>query len=344
MANSLRPIDALNRLRQLGLAFAVSQSFFAGSKLGIFDALSEEPATAEELGSKLDVHPEGLKRLLVVLHRLELLDRDGERFRTSELGSYARTDSRFCMDGLSKIETFVRMWEFLPESVRNHGPVWQEAFGSSSQAVFTELYANPEELRRFCDYMDSYSMAIGHEIADAYDFSVHRRLMDVAGGPGGLSRLILKKHPHLHGVVMDLPEVLAVTRERIEADGLSDRLETETADLFEGAYPKGADVLTLSWILHDWNDEKCARILGHCFEALPSGGVLLISESVMNEDYSGSSLWSEIYSLFMLVVCESEGRERPESEHRALLEQAGFRDVELRRSEGPRDLIVARKP
>jgi hypothetical protein len=143
---------------------------------------------------------------------------------------------------------------------------------------------------------------------------------------------------------MDLPEVLAVTRERIEADGLSNRLETETSDLFEGAYPKGADVLTLSWILHDWNDEKCARILGHCFEALPSGGVLLISESVMNEDYSGSSLWSEIYSLFMLVACESEGRERPESEHRALLEQAGFRDVELRRSEGPRDLIVARKP
>ncbi len=86
---------------------------------------------------------------------------------------------------------------------------------------------------------------------------------------------------------MDLPEVLEVTRERIEADGLSDCLETETAD---------------------------------------------------------SSLWSEIYSLFMLVVCESEGRERPESEHRALLEQAGFLDVEPRRSEGPRDLIVARKP
>ena len=103
-------------------------------------------------------------------------------------------------------------------------------------------------------------------------------------------------------------------------------------------------MLTLSWILHDWNDEKCASILGHCFDALPSDGVLLISESVMNEDYSGSSLWSEIYSLFMLTVCESEGRERPESKNRALLQRSGFRDVELRRSVGPRDLIVARRP
>lgn len=338
------PTQALNRLREIGLGFAASHAFFAACKLGVLDALARRARTPAELGEELDMNPEGLQRLLVVLERLELVERDGERFRTSALGSYARSDSPYVMDGLSKIEKFVRMWEYLPDALRNYGPVWQEAFGATSQEIFVELYSDPKELRRFCDYMDAYSVAIGQEIAEAHDFSAHRRLMDVAGGPGGLSRQILKRHPHLEGVVVDLPEVLEVTRERIAADGLEERMRTESADLFEGPYPEGADAITLSWILHDWSDENCRKILRCCFDALPSGGTLLVSESVMHEDGSGSTLYTELYSLFMLVACESGGRERPESEHRALLEEAGFDGIRLVRSPGPRDLIVARKP
>ncbi len=338
------PIDALNRLREIGLGFAVSQSFFAACEMGVFDRLAEAPATAEALGKELGTHPEGLRRLLIVLTRLGLLEREGDVFANAEIAKFLLATSPFRMNGLAKIEKFVRMWEYLPDALRQYGPVWIQAFGVSSQEIFVELYDDPIQLRRFCDYMNSYSVAIGQEVAKLYDFSRHRCLLDVAGGPGGLSRSIGIAHPHLQGIVMDLPPVLAVTQEFIDADGLTDRFRTESADLFEGPFPKGADVMTLSWILHDWNEEKCAAILHHCFEALPSGGVLLISEMVMNDDFSGSSLWSEVYSLFMLVCCESGGRERTESEHRGLLEAAGFRHVELIRSSGPRDLLVARKP
>lgn len=341
---AIAPIDALNRLRELGLSFAVSQSFFAACEMGVFDRLAEKPGTAADLGARLGIHPEGCRRLLVVLHRLGLVERSGDEFSNSELGAYLRADSPFHMAGLAKIEKFVRMWEYLPQALKNYGPVWVEAFGVPSQEIFVELYADPVQLRRFCDYMNSYSVAVGQEIAESYDFARHRCVLDVAGGPGGLSQSIGLRHPHLHGIVMDLPPVLEVTKEFIAKNGLVDRFRTETADLFEGPYPKGADVITLSWILHDWNDENARKILGHCFDALPSGGVLLESEMVMNDDFSGSSLWSEIYSLFMLVCCESAGRERSGPEHRALLADAGFRDVEIRRLRGPRDLVIARKP
>lgn len=341
---ALAPIDALNRLREIGLGFAVSQSFFAACEMGVFDRLAEKPGTAADLGGRLGIEPEGCRRLLVVLHRLGLVERRGDEFSNSELGGYLRADSPFRMVGLAKIEKFVRMWEYLPDALRNYGPVWVEAFGVPSQEIFVELYADPVQLRRFCDYMNSYSVAIGQEIAESYDFSNHACLLDVAGGPGGLSQSVGLRHPHLRGIVMDLPPVLEVTKEFIARNGLGDRFRTETADLFDGPYPKGADVITLSWILHDWNDANAHKILRHCFEALPSGGVLLESEMVMNDDYSGSSLWSEVYSLFMLVCCESAGRERTESEHRALLADVGFRDVEIRRLRGPRDLVVARKP
>lgn len=340
---AIAPLDALTRLREIGLSFAVSQSFFAACEMGVFDRLEAGPKTVQALADEMKIEMEGLRRLLVVLHRLQLVERRGDVFAISELGRFLTSSSKYHMNGLAKIEKFVRMWEYLPDALKSYGPVWVQAFGVSSQEIFVELYADPVQLRRFCDYMDSYSVAIGEEIANRYDFSKHRCILDIAGGPGGLSRSIGQRHSHLRGIVMDLPPVLAVTQERIAAAGLSDRYRTETADLFEGPFPKGADVATLSWILHDWNDEKCLAILKHAHAALSDDGVLLISEMVMNDDFSGSSLWSEIYSLFMLVCCESSGRERTESEHRALLRDAGFGPVEVLRSNGPRDLIVARK-
>jgi hypothetical protein len=46
----------------------------------------------------------------------------------------------------------------------------------------------------------------------------------------------------------------------------------------------------------------------------------------------------------MLIVCEPGARDRSEAEYRSLLEEAGFRDMELIRLDAPRDLIIARKP
>ncbi len=90
-----------------------------------------------------------------------------------------------------------------------------------------------------------------------------------------------------------------------------------------GPYPLGADVITLSWILHDWNDENCSKILRNCFEALPSKGALLISESVLNNDHSGTQ-FGVLMSLHMLVVCESGARERNEAEYRHFWKKQGF--------------------
>ena len=338
----MTPIEALNRVRKIGLAFGVTDSFIAAHKLGIFDRLADGPKTADELGRALGVNPEGLRRLLVVLHHLELLERTGDRFGNSELGDYLTAQSPVPLNGLAALDPFPHMWEFLPEAIRTYAPVWKQALGATRQDIWDSLYKDPAELRNFAHYMNSYSVAIGQEIAERYDFRPHTCILDVAGGSGQLSQQIALRHEHLCGIVMDLPNVLDVAKEVIAANGLADRFSTQTADLFGGPYPRGADVATLSWILHDWNDDQCRTILRHCYEALPPGGTLLISECVMNEDHSGT-LENELYSIFMLVVCDPGGRERSFSEHRGLLRSAGFGEVDHLRLEGPRDLIVARR-
>ncbi len=338
----MKPVEALDRLRQIGLGYAISQTFFTGCTLGVFDQLNDGPLTAEEVGARLDIHPEGCRRLLVALHHIGLLEREADRYRNSELGSFLTSKSSFPMAGLARIDVFYHMWEFLPDALRGYGPVWQKATGATAEQTFAELYKDPVAVRRFCDYIHAYSVAVGQQIAAQFDFTPHRCLLDVAGGSGLLSQQIGLRYPHLRGIVMDLPVVLELAQEFIARNGLKGRFTTAAADLFAGPYPAGADVITLSWILHDWSDESCRKILCNCFEALPSGGVLLVSESVLQDDFT-RTLSDEVYSLFMLLVCEVGARERTGSEHRALLEETGFAKVEIRRSDGPRDLMVARK-
>lgn len=338
----MKPIEALQRLRQLGLAFTLSQIFFSGCKLKVFDELAGGPSTPEGLANRLGIHAEACRRLLVPLHHLGLLEREGNQYRNSELGAFLTSDSPAPLAGLASIDPFYRMWEFLPDAVRNYAPVWEQATGMSGDEVFAAIYKDTASVRRFCEYMHAYSVAVGRDIAERYDFRPHRRLLDIAGGTGLLSQQICLAYPHLHGIVMDLPPVLEVAREWIRANGLEERFTTAAGDLFAGPYPTGADVMTLSWILHDWDDEHCRSILRNCFQALPSGGVLLISESVLRDDFT-RTVHDEAYSLFMLLVCEPGARERTESEHRGLLDEAGFADVRIQRLDGPRDLIIARK-
>lgn len=191
--------------------------------------------------------------------------------------------------------------------------------------------------------MDANSILQGQEIARGVDFTPYRCLLDVAGGPGGLSIAIGRHYPHLRGVIMDVLAVCQIAEERIAAAGLTGLFTTVAADLLHGPYPSGADVITLGWILHDWNDHSCRTILRHCFAALPPAGTLLVVEKVLNDDYSAPMLTTAI-DLYMLAICEPGARERTEPEYRTLLEEAGFCAVQVMRLETMRDVIVAKKP
>jgi hypothetical protein len=234
------------------------------------------------------------------------------------------------------------MMEFLPDALREYGPRWQQALGVSAGDAFAVLYADPARTRAFAELMNTLSFPQGQLIAESFDFSGHQCIMDVAGGPGGQSIPIGLKHTHLRGIVMDLEPVCVIAREKIQAHGLVDRFTAVTADLLQGPYPAGADVLLLGHILHDWSDETCLTILRNCASALPSGGVLLISESVLRDDYSHPN-GGNLKDLFMLIANEPDARERTEGEYRQLLDETGFFIKELIRFEAPRDLIVAIK-
>ena len=278
-ADSSKLVQAQMRLIELAWGFLSTQGFASAYDLGVFDALTLQPASIDDIARRIDVPPVACRRLLMLLVSLGLVERDANGFWNSEAGELCSSRSPVQLGPNSRMNPFYAMAGHLTQALREYSPRWQQTLGVTAADAFAALYADPARLRDFANLMNAISVPQGYLIAERFDFAPYRCIMDVAGGPGGQSISIGATHTHLRGIVTDLEPVCVVARENIAAAGLTDRFSAVAADLIQGPYPAGADVILLGHILHDWSDDVCGRILSNCAAALPSGGTLLVSVS-----------------------------------------------------------------
>jgi acetylserotonin N-methyltransferase len=96
-------------------------------------------------------------------------------------------------------------------------------------------------------------------------------------------------------------------------------------------------LFALGRILHDRNKDEVQRLLRAVFERLPSGGALLVAEKLLDDDRTAPAL--ALFQSLNMLVC-TEGKERTLGEYEALLREAGFAQVEARRTESPLDAVL----
>jgi acetylserotonin N-methyltransferase len=141
---------------------------------------------------------------------------------------------------------------------------------------------------------------------------------------------------------MEIAAVCVEAQRYIAASGQAERIHTQTVNMFTQAWPTGHDVHFLSNILHDWSDDTCRLLVKKSFDALPSGGRIVLHEMLMNDD-GCSPLPAAAFSLLMLLG--TRGRQYSLPELRGFLEPAGFTDVEaFSTGGGYYSLVIARKP
>jgi demethylspheroidene O-methyltransferase len=136
--------------------------------------------------------------------------------------------------------------------------------------------------------------------------------------------------------LFDLPHVSARARSRLEATGISGRVEAIGGDMLRDALPWGADVASLVRVLHDHDDESVHVILTAIRDALPRRGVVLVAEPMAG--VSGVEPMGAAYFGFYLLAM-GRGRPRSATEIAAHLEAAGFQSI--RRLKTRRPLLVS---
>ncbi|KAF2290501.1 hypothetical protein GH714_014150 [Hevea brasiliensis] len=100
------------------------------------------------------------------------------------------------------------------------------------------------------------------------------------------------------------------------------------ADMFKSV-PKG-DAIILKWVLHDWNDDLCLKLLKNCWEALPSNGKVIVVESIL-PTVPENNVTSQVLHKedLMLLSFNVGGKERTRQEFEALASKSGFSSCEF---------------
>jgi hypothetical protein len=177
-------------------------------------------------------------------------------------------------------------------------------------------------------------------VVESYNFRSVRKLVDVGGGHGRLLSMILTAYPNMRGVLFELPHAIEGARKTLGAAGLGERCEVVSGDFFRSV-PEGGDAYMLSRVIHDWADDKAAAILKIIRGVVPAKGrVLLFETMIRSEKRLSYPLLSDLN-----MVMRTGGRERTETEYRALYKAAGFKMIRAIRTPSPTGMsIIEGKP
>jgi hypothetical protein len=227
-------------------------------------------------------------------------------------------------------------WGDLAATLRTGEPAFNRQNGMS---IFAWFDANPKEGRAFAAGLSGLTLSEASAIAASYKFPGTGVVCDIAGGAGALLGEVLRRTPQARGILVEAPLVLAEAFTYLDSLGLAERVELRQGDLF-GDLRVSADVYLLKWILHDWDDAGCVRVLGNVASAMPPGAKLVVIEGVQERN-TVHGRFSPI-DLQMLVVSEG-GRERSIPEIQELMTKAGLRPTSVRRTPADLALLEAEK-
>lgn len=327
----------LTQLYQMIVGFRSTPPIYVAAKLGIADLVAERPKTADELAHATKAHAPSLRRLLLMLSSLGIFTEDtAGRFRATPLGELLRRDHPQSQRSLAMMlgsPFFWKPWGELCEAVLTGQPAFDRLYGVS---LFDYLSTQPEDAAIFNDAMTSVSARDVPAILAAYDFSSFEQIVDVGGGHGALLHAILSAYPKLHGVLADLPAVLAGAA-ALKSAPIAARCILVGTDFFESV-PGGADGYLMKTIVHDWNDEDALKILRNCRRAIQPNGRLLLIEWVLK----GSNEPDEGRKLDLQMLVQFRGRERTKADFEALLRGAGFSLMRIIPTSTPVSIVESR--
>ena len=306
-------------LFDLVAGFVYSQVLAACVELDLFAPLAERPRTLAEIAAHAHLNAEAAERLLKAATALDLVARVADRFTLGARGA--------ALIGNPGVIAMIRHHGLLYADLADPVGLLRETRTGALGAYWP--YARAErpgaaaigDIAPYSTLMAASQPMIAAQVLGAYDFSRHRRLLDIGGGAGAFLIAVGQHHPALELVAFDLPAVAGIAETAFAAAGLGVRARAIGGDMFAGPLPDGADIVSLVRVLHDHDDTAAAALLARIRAILPQGGTLLIAEPMAGA--GGKARVGDAYfGLYLLAM--GSGRARTAAEIGAMCRAAGF--------------------
>ncbi|MET9232615.1 methyltransferase [Lentzea sp. NPDC003310] len=318
MTHEDQPDDSVARMLVL---LRASHLLRAAVLLDLADTLEDDPLSVADLAVRTGTDPGVLGRLLAALASFDVftLTDDGRYAHTalSRTMCSAHPVGRILTQDL-KADANWQAWSNLAAAAREGRGPFEVVHGTDFYSYVTEH--DPAQAADFHQAMSNATEDDNADVVAALGLPATGLVVDVGGGRGTLLRDVLRASADLRGVLFDVEGVVADALPELVSDPLASRCETVAGDALSSV-PAGADLYLLRFILHNWGDEDCVRILRSCAQAARPGARIVVVE-VLLEKSGPPDAYTAMADMGMFVLFGSQ--ERTEAEYASLFSRAGL--------------------
>jgi demethylspheroidene O-methyltransferase len=310
--------------------FCHSQILQAFVRLKLPQILLDREMTAQALATEVDVPQDRMPVLLAGAESIGLIKR-----RRS--GRYALTTRGAALAGVPGLAGMIDHHDvlyldladpvafFRGEVETELAEFWPYVFGAGGAT-------DPQTTATYSQLMADSQVLVAEDTLAMVDLSDAAQLLDVGGGTGAFLASVGAAHPDLQMTLFDLPAVAPAAAERFAQAGLSERVDIVTGSFRDEPLPRGADLISLVRVLYDHADKTVLELLQAAHDALPEGGRILISEP-MTGGQTPQRAGDAYFALYCMAM--RTGRARSSGQIAALLEQAGFTQIQTPKARRP---------
>jgi SAM-dependent methyltransferase len=314
--------DGIAAVSSIAYGFMGSQALFAALDLGLFTALAAGPLGPSELARKLGAQLEPLGSLLAACLALGLIEREAESYRnTLAAQRYLVQHSRGYMG-----EYYLQQ---IAETLYAQMPKTRAALrGQTQTGSYNQFLSDPARTELFIRGQHAGSSGPAYLLAKTFDLSAFRCLLDLGGGSGAFSIEAVRRYKTLSAIVFDLPQVTCFAEKFIAEAGLGDRIRCVSGDVVKDQWPKGADLILLSYVISSYRPPVVRDLLARVHGHLPPGGRLIVHDFALHGDRPGprnAALWS-----FANLAISTTTHPYTTAEMMSAMTESGFTDVTVR--------------
>src|SRR5215211_4964014 len=305
-----------------------ARAVMAATRLGVIDALAEQPDDAAGLAARLKLDERSLDALLGVLVSLDYARRRGD-------GSYRLTRAARRWLAVESDDAIAGLVGDFVYDLWTHMDALERVLEGGEPVGLHERHPDDPYWERYQRAMYELSAISAGLVADVLPVDRPERLLDLAGGCGRYAEELCRRHPGLGATIAELEAPVRLGRTRIARAGLADRIEYREGDLFEGDLGTGYDVVTAHSVLHNLTPERCVELLRRAYGALRPGGLV----AALDMDRGAGTRIGQLGALLFSVL-EPGTRTWSADELTGYMHQAGFTRVRVKRPLRPAGAVL----
>ena len=287
----------------------------------MFALLEKQSLTPQELSENIKANPRFTEAFLEACVVLGLLDKEGDSFRNSSMGSAFLVPGKkeYFGDLVLHITNYWHTWGNLDSLIRE----------GKTELPFHNKYTDPSTYWR--DYMNGQhnraSAGQGSYLTQNVDINDRGKLLDLGGGVASYSIALCGANPQLKAFVVDRQECLDIARPLIEEHNLQDRITLIEGDFQSIDLGTDSDIVLVSGVVLIIPEEECRRLLRRAYEALVPGGLIIVQDFIRIDHNPQRNLLDTMMDLYVLIGFDPGAGDRHGDEYASWLSDTGFINI-----------------